>query len=317
MDANRWISRWVSSEESIVSPAWISRTAVGSRRGGEVLSRKPHAPRRSGSKTYSSRSKGCQHDALHRPVRRGEQSAGGGDPVHPRHPHIHDQDIWAQAASRGEASSPVPASATTVMSDWPSSMTRRPSRTGAWSSASTTRITRRSRTGSGGPDRRLAAGRGCRGALRRGRASTSHGAPSATFRRTDAPAPASRTVRDPVPAWSWAAIAPSWSTVTANTRPSDRTFTETAEWGPRLSAWSGSAGRPDKPSPVARGRCHRRPSASGARRGGQPPGPVRRGRAGLPAVAGIEPRTFAAQQVEHPGQLRGRLFTRALNRIEQ
>jgi len=32
---------------------------------------------------------------------------------------------------------------------------------------------------------------------------------------------------------------------------------------------------------------------------------------------GIEPETFAAQHVEHPAQLRGRLLTRALNRIEQ
>ena len=75
------------------------------------------------------------------------------DAVHPRHPHVHEHDVGIGARGRGAtASLPSAASPTTSMSGCASRISRKPPRTSAWSSATSTRITTRSARSTGGPD---------------------------------------------------------------------------------------------------------------------------------------------------------------------
>ena len=67
-------------------------------------------------------------------------AAGRREAVDAGHADVHQHDVGARArAARRTASSPSAASPTTVMSSWASSRARKPARTSAWSSASTTR----------------------------------------------------------------------------------------------------------------------------------------------------------------------------------
>ena len=65
-----------------------------------------------------------------------EDRLGRAQPVELRHPDVHEHDVGSQARARcRSAMRPSPASPTTVMSGSASTITRKPARTSAWSSA--------------------------------------------------------------------------------------------------------------------------------------------------------------------------------------
>src|SRR5918994_360176 len=140
--ANSPISRRVTLGDSSASPRATARTARSNSIGSVSLTRKPLAPGRIASKTYSSTSNvvrmtmrapdNCSSAAMARVA------------VRPSVPGMRMSMSTTSGVSRRTsctASSPSAASPTTSMSSWASSRARKPARTRAWSSASTTRIT--------------------------------------------------------------------------------------------------------------------------------------------------------------------------------
>ena len=97
--AKRSISRRVTAGANSEPPSAMTWIAARSCASGASLSRKPLAPARRAANTYSSRSKvvststrggSGHHSDLPRRL----------DPVHARHPHVHQDDVGPQLASR-------------------------------------------------------------------------------------------------------------------------------------------------------------------------------------------------------------------------
>ncbi len=136
---NASITRRVTPGASSDSPAATTRTAAASSSAGASLSRKPEAPARSASKTYSSRSKVVSTstlvstpDSTIRRVAAMPSSTGI------------RMSIRVTSGTSSEtiatASSPLPASPTTSKSLSPSSSERNPARTMPWSSTIASRM---------------------------------------------------------------------------------------------------------------------------------------------------------------------------------
>ena len=129
--------------------------------GGASLSRKPLAPARSASNTYSSRSKVVRTRTA-RPAPRARRSARvASRPSIAGHPDVHHHHVAAAAArASATAAAPSPASPTTSMAGSTSKILRRPARTRGWSSTSRTPIRHRAAPSSGSRarDREAAAG---------------------------------------------------------------------------------------------------------------------------------------------------------------
>ncbi len=138
MRANSPIRRRVTLGASSASPAATTRMAVSSSAGRVSLSRNPLAPARSAAKTYSSRSKVVKMSArtsvlcvicrvASMPFMTGMRTS------------IKMTSGRARRAA-STASAPLPASPTTMKPGVAEMMPQKPTRTRAWSSATTTRM---------------------------------------------------------------------------------------------------------------------------------------------------------------------------------
>src|SRR5215207_920505 len=149
LEMNSEINRRVTLGDSNASPAATTRTASRRSSGSTSLSRKPLAPACNASNTYSSRSKvvsmitrtsaSFRSEAIRRVASRPSTSG--------MRMSIRTMSGWS-ARARSTASAPVEASPTTSMSSARSSSIRKPERTSAWSSASSTRMLTRAPSGS-------------------------------------------------------------------------------------------------------------------------------------------------------------------------
>src|SRR6266508_185781 len=159
--AKRAISRRVTPGESSASPRATARRPWISSTGSVFFTRKPLAPARSASNTYSSRSKVVRITMRTAPRR--SSAAILRVAPRPSSPGMRmsiSTRSGSRLAVRATASSPSPASPTTSMSSCASSSARNPARTSTWSSTSSTLIT--GPPPSGSPGRRG----GSRGAVR-------------------------------------------------------------------------------------------------------------------------------------------------------
>ena len=97
----KWsINRRVTPGDSIASPAATTRTAAISSRGGVSLSRNPAAPACSARNTKSSRSN-VVSTMTFGGSGNGPDRGGGGQPVHPGHPDVHQHHVGVMALHRG------------------------------------------------------------------------------------------------------------------------------------------------------------------------------------------------------------------------
>jgi len=139
--ANSAISRRVTPGDSNASPRATARTPATSSAGSVSFTRKPLAPIRSASKTYSSKSNVVSM-ITRRPFSRSldKISRAAARPSHRGIRISISSTSGTSCAASACASSPSAASPTTSMSASASSNARKPARTSAWSSASSTRI---------------------------------------------------------------------------------------------------------------------------------------------------------------------------------
>ena len=102
--ANASIRRRVTVGASSALPAAAARTAAIRSARGESLSRKPLAPARSASYTYSSRSKVVSMTTLGgvRSARAAGEPPGGLEPVHARHADVHQHHVGVVGVRRGQ-----------------------------------------------------------------------------------------------------------------------------------------------------------------------------------------------------------------------
>jgi hypothetical protein len=139
--ANSATSRRVTPGDSRASPEATARTPRIRSAGSVFLTRKPLAPTRRASNTYSSRSKVVKMTI--RTPARSSSAAMARVASRPSTPGMRmsiSTTSGRSALARRSASSPSAASPTTSIPSWASSRARNPARTSAWSSASSTRI---------------------------------------------------------------------------------------------------------------------------------------------------------------------------------
>ena len=139
--ANSLISRRVTLGDRSASPLATTRTARTSSAGSVCLTRKPLAPARSASNTYSSSSKVVRM-TTRTPVSR-PSPAISCVACSPSRPGIRMSiSTTSGVSSRTSRTAAAPSAAwpTTSMPSWASSRAANPARTRAWSSASSTRI---------------------------------------------------------------------------------------------------------------------------------------------------------------------------------
>ena len=134
---NSPIRRRVTLGASSASPAATTRMAVSRSAGSVSLSRKPLAPARSAAKTYSSRSKVVRMRARTSVLAVIRLVASMPSMTGMRTSIRMTSGLVRRAAST--ASAPLPASPTTVKPGVAAMIPQKPTRTSAWSSATTTR----------------------------------------------------------------------------------------------------------------------------------------------------------------------------------
>ena len=308
--AKRSSSRRVTVGASSASPRGDRR---GRRRpapaGRTSLSRKPLAPARSASKTYSSRSKVVRtmtRAALPAATIRRVASM----PVDARHPDVHQDDVGrARAGERDRLARRRRPRRRPRCPRLASRIMRKPPRTSAWSSASRTRIIIAPARAAAGP---------ARGSRRRGRGPASSVPPSSAARSRipASPRPPPRRPRR-------ARRAPS-SRTSSSSAPSARSARVTSA---RLRAARGAAcssappGRSGRPTgrrrPAARRR--RRPRGAARRRARRPAAARRARRAASRPGCGARPSALVAGRGrgQQAAQLGERLAPGALDRAQR
>ncbi|SCE47859.1 hypothetical protein GA0115252_152712 [Streptomyces sp. DfronAA-171] len=134
-------SRRVTLGASIASPLATTRIACTSSCAGASLSRKPLAPARSASTTYSSRSKVVSTNTLTGPSRSGPVicRVASTPSIRGMRMSMSTTSGWS-ARTWSSACTPSPASPTTATSGSASRIIRKPVRSSGWSSTRRTRI---------------------------------------------------------------------------------------------------------------------------------------------------------------------------------